>query len=41
MNWQNESGHTDGVDMTLLKYTVISKGPPKPELFLWSTNRVS
>lgn len=41
MKWQNESEHIGGSDITLLKYTVIGKGPPKSKMFLQSTKTVS
>lgn len=41
MKCQNESGHMGDSDTTLLKNTVIGKGPPKSKIFLQSTNTVS
>lgn len=41
MKGQNESGHMGDSDTTLLKSTMIGKGPPKSKSFLWSTNTVS
>lgn len=41
MKWQNESGHIGGSDITLLKNTVIGKGPPKSTISPMTTNAVS